>query len=98
MGKQKPFGIKDKLGYMFGDIGNDFTFIFASSYVMVFYSKVMVISTGIIGTMFLIARCLDAFTDIGMGRLVDVSGILPANKVNKTFIKTSLLIFIKNTC
>ena len=28
----KPFGIRDKLGYMFGDFGNDFTFIFASSF------------------------------------------------------------------
>ena len=32
----KPFGIKDKLGYMFGDFVNDFTFIFASTYVLVF--------------------------------------------------------------
>lgn len=70
---ERPFGMRDKLGYMLGDFGNDFTFMFASSYVMVFYSKVMGISTGVIGTMFLIARCLDAFTDIGMGRLVDVS-------------------------
>ncbi|MGN1140724.1 MAG: MFS transporter [Oliverpabstia sp.] len=73
MEKQRPFGMRDKIGYMLGDFGNDFTFIFASSYVMVFYSKVMGISTGVIGTMFLVARCLDAFTDIGMGRLVDVS-------------------------
>lgn len=73
MNQEKLFGMRDKLGYMLGDFGNDFTFIFASSYVMVFYSKVMGISTGVIGTMFLIARCLDAFTDIGMGRLVDVS-------------------------
>lgn len=73
MEKQRPFGMRDKVGYMLGDLGNDFTFIFASSYVMVFYSKVMGISTGVIGTMFLIARCLDAFTDIGMGRLVDIS-------------------------
>lgn len=68
---ETPFGIKDKIGYLMGDIGNDFTFIFASTYVMVFYSKVMGISTGLIGTMFLISRCLDAFTDIGMGRIVD---------------------------
>jgi GPH family glycoside/pentoside/hexuronide:cation symporter len=68
----RPFGMRDKLGYMFGDFGNDFTFIFASSYVMVFYSKVMGISTGIIGTMFVIARCVDAVTDIGMGRIVDL--------------------------
>ncbi|MDD5934866.1 MAG: glycoside-pentoside-hexuronide (GPH):cation symporter [Clostridiales bacterium] len=75
MGKEtkavKPFGIKDKLGYMFGDFGNDFTFIFASMYVLVFYTKVMGISAGIVGTMFLVARCIDAFTDISMGRIVD---------------------------
>ena len=23
----RPFGLRDKLGYMFGDFGNDFTFI-----------------------------------------------------------------------
>lgn len=69
----RPFGIKDKLGYMLGDVGNDFSFIFASSFVLVFYSKVMGVSAGLIGTMFLIARCIDAFTDIGMGRIVDTA-------------------------
>ena len=28
----KPFGFKDKLGYMLGDLGNDFAFMFASSF------------------------------------------------------------------
>lgn len=69
----RPFGMRDKVGYMFGDIANDFSFIFASTYVMVFYSKVMGISTTLIGTLFLVARCIDAFTDIGMGRIVDRS-------------------------
>ena len=69
----RPFGIRDKVGYMFGDLANDFSFIFASTYVMVFYTKVMGISTAMVGTMFLIARCIDAFTDIGMGRIVDSS-------------------------
>ena len=75
MSKQevRPFGFRDKIGYMFGDIANDFSFIFASSYVMVFYTKVMGISAGMVGTMFLVARCIDAFTDIGMGRIVDRS-------------------------
>lgn len=66
-----PFGKRDKFGYMFGDLANDFTFIFASTYVLVFYSKVMGVDTGVVGTMFLISRCVDALTDIGMGRIVD---------------------------
>ena len=37
----KPFGMRDKIGYMFGDLGNDFTFTFASSYLMVFYTNVL---------------------------------------------------------
>lgn len=28
----RSFGMRDKVGYMFGDFGNDFTFIFASSF------------------------------------------------------------------
>ena len=67
---QKPFGMRDKMGYMFGDFGNDFTFIFASSFLMVFYTKVLGISGGMVGTLFLVARFVDAFTDVTMGRIV----------------------------
>ena len=35
-----PFGIKDKLGYLFGDFGNDFTFILSSSFLLKFYTDV----------------------------------------------------------
>ena len=67
----RPFGLRDKLGYLFGDFGNDFTFIFASSYLMVFYTKVLGISGAVVGALFLAARCVDAFTDVTMGRIVD---------------------------
>ncbi|MBO5337355.1 MAG: MFS transporter [Lachnospiraceae bacterium] len=67
----RPFGLWDKLGYMFGDFGNDFSFIFASSYLMVFYTKVLGLSGTIVGALFLTARIVDAFTDVTMGRIVD---------------------------
>lgn len=54
--KVRPFGMRDKIGYMFGDFGNDFTFIFASSFLMVFYTKVLGISGAMVGTLFLLAR------------------------------------------
>lgn len=69
----KPFGIKDKLGYACGDLGNDFFFILVGSFLTVFYTNVLGISGAIVGTLFLVARIVDAFTDIGMGRLVDNS-------------------------
>ena len=67
----RPFGVRDKIGYMFGDFGNDFTFIFASSFLMVFYMKVLGIPGAMVGTLFLASRIVDAFTDITMGRIVD---------------------------
>lgn len=70
-GKERPFGLRDKLGYMLGDFGNDFTFIFAGSYLMVFYTKVLGLSGASIGGLFLAARVVDAFTDVTMGRIVD---------------------------
>ncbi len=69
----RPFGMRDKIGYMFGDFGNDFTFIFASLFLMIFYTKVLGVSAELTGTLFLVARFLDAFTDITMGRIVDHS-------------------------
>lgn len=69
----KPFGMKDKLGYMFGDFGNDFTFILSSMMLMKFYSDVMGISVGLVGVMMMVARFVDAFTDVAMGQIVDRS-------------------------
>ena len=69
----KPFGIKDKLGYMFGDFGNDFTFLLSSIMLMKFYSDVMGVSVGLVGVMMMAARFLDAFTDVAMGQIVDRS-------------------------
>lgn len=65
------FGIRDKIGYMFGNLGNDFMFTFASVFLMVFYTKVLGIGSGVVGVLFVIARFLDAFTDITMGRIAD---------------------------
>ncbi len=76
----RPFGMRDKLGYMFGDFGNDFTFILSSSFLMVFYTNVLGIDPKMVGILFLVARVVDAFTDIGMGRIVDR---LPASKDGK---------------
>lgn len=69
----RPFGIKDKIGYLFGDFGNDFTFILSSSFLMKFYTDVMGVSPAVVGTIMAIARFVDAFTDVTMGRICDRS-------------------------
>lgn len=76
----RPFGIKDKLGYLFGDFGNDFTFILSASFLMKFYTDVMGVSPAVIGSIMAIARFVDAFTDVTMGRICDKSKSTPKGK------------------
>ena len=68
-----PFGMRDKLGYLFGDLGNDFTFILSTMVLMKFYTDVVGVSAGAIGTIMMLARFVDAFTDVTMGRICDRS-------------------------
>ena len=83
---KSPFGIKDKLGYLFGDFGNDFTFILSSSFLLKFYTDVMGIAPWIVGLVMTFARFVDGFTDITMGRIADRGRITPSGKF-KPWIK-----------
>jgi GPH family glycoside/pentoside/hexuronide:cation symporter len=78
--KMRPFGLRDKIGYLFGDLGNDFTFIFSSSFLLKFYTDVMGVSAAAVGVIMMIARFVDAFTDVTMGRICDRSPTLRAGK------------------
>lgn len=67
----RPFGWRDKIGYAAGDLANDMTFMIQAFFFTVYFTKVMGIDPVHIGFLLLGARILDAFTDIGMGRIVD---------------------------
>jgi len=67
----RPFGARDKIGYLFGDFGNDFTFILSTVILMKFYTDVIGVSAGVVGTIMMLARFVDAFTDVAMGRICD---------------------------
>lgn len=69
--KMRPFGLLDKLAYMMGDVGCNIVLTLANSYLLVFYTKVMGVSGAIVGSIFMLARFVDAFTDIFVGRICD---------------------------
>lgn len=71
--KNRRFGLRDKIGYMFGDIGNDFYFVTVGTFLTVFYTDVLGIAGAVVGFLFLGARFWDGITDIMMGRIVDTS-------------------------
>ena len=76
-GQSRPFGLRDKLGYLFGDFGNDFTFILSTTILMKFYTDAMGVSAGVVGTVMMLARLADGFTDVTMGRICDRSRPVP---------------------
>lgn len=71
--EKRPFGMADKIGYMFGDFGNDFLFVLASMFLMKFYTDVMEVPAVIVGAMMMLSKIVDAFTDIAMGQICDRS-------------------------
>ena len=76
----RPFGMRDKLGYLFGDFGNDFTFMLSSTFLMKFCTDAYGIDPGVVGIIMMVARIVDAFTDVTMGRICDRSKMTPVGK------------------
>lgn len=81
----RPFGMRDKVGYLMGDFGNDFTFILSTMLLTKFYTDVMGVSAAVVGTIMMLARFVDAVTDVAMGRICD-HGKVTANGKFKPWI------------
>ncbi len=82
------FGMKDKLGYMFGDFGNDFTFIFSSTFMMKFYTDVMGLSAGVVGMLMMAARFVDAFSDVTMGVRGSVPNLQRMDSIDQAYVRS----------
>jgi GPH family glycoside/pentoside/hexuronide:cation symporter len=67
----RPFGMRDKFGYLFGDFGNDFFFILVASFLMVYYTDIYHLNPAAVGLLFMVARVWDAFADVTWGRFID---------------------------
>lgn len=89
MKQERAFGMRDKIGYLFGDFGNDFTFVLSSSFLMKFYTDVMGVDGFVVGIVMMLARFVDAFTDVTMGRICDHSKTLPAGKFKPWLLRMS---------
>ena len=59
----RPFGVKDEIGYVFGDMAGSFVNLFVDAYFLIFCTSVLGISAGWMGTLFLVARLWDAIND-----------------------------------
>ena len=92
----RRFGSRDKLGYLLGDLGNDFTFILSSSFLLKFYTDVMHVSAGVVGLVMMLARLVDGVTDVTMGRICDKSGITKNGKFKPWLLRMCVPVAISS--
>jgi glycoside/pentoside/hexuronide:cation symporter, GPH family len=90
----KPFGMKDKIGYMFGDFGNDFFFILVAIFLMVYYTDVFHLNPAAVGGLFLVARLWDAVADVTWGRFIDTRKAGKNGKFKPWIMRMSLPLVI----
>lgn len=69
--KDHILSVKEKIGYGMGDAASHIIFDNVMLYMMFFYTDIFGIPAGFVGTMFLLARALDAISDPCMGLLAD---------------------------
>ncbi|MES4612638.1 MAG: glycoside-pentoside-hexuronide family transporter [Ewingella sp.] len=63
--------VKEKVGYGLGDAASHIIFDNVMLYMMFFYTDIFGIPAGYVGTLFLLARAMDAISDPCMGLLAD---------------------------
>lgn len=72
-GKPIPkFGMRDKIGYAFGDVGTTFLMGILASFETLYFTNVLGVSPAIAGTILSVMSILGAFTDLTAGRLSDM--------------------------
>ena len=64
-------GIREKIGYGFGDMASSMFWKLFGSYLMIFYTKVFGMPAEVVGTMFLITRVWDSAFDPIIGIIAD---------------------------
>ncbi|MFQ3265315.1 MAG: GPH family glycoside/pentoside/hexuronide:cation symporter [Colwellia sp.] len=63
--------IREKIAYGLGDTASNIIFQTVMMFLLLFYTDVVGLSPGVVGTMFLLVRLIDAVTDPIMGNITD---------------------------
>lgn len=60
-----------KIGYGVGDTGGNFCWTFIAAFIMIYCTNTLGISSAVIGSLMMLSKVLDGFSDIVMGRIID---------------------------
>ena len=68
---QNRLSLKEKVGYAMGDVASNFYWRVFDVFLFIFYTDVFGIAPAAVGTMMLVTRLIDAFSDPLMGAMAD---------------------------
>ena len=61
----------NKIGYGSGDIAGNVVYAFLATFVMIYLTDTAGLNAGIVGTLMMVSKIFDGFTDIIFGSLID---------------------------
>ena len=76
----RPFGMRDKVGYAFGDLGCGLSFSLVSTYMLLFYTQFIGLETKHWAWIIVVSKAWDAINDILIGNMVDRKRISKKSK------------------
>lgn len=93
MGKKNvnAFGVKDQVGYLFGDMAGSFVNLYVEAFYMVYCTYVLGISPAFMGTFFVFSRIWDAINDPIMGSFPDRWKLGKSGDKFKPYIKLGMI-------
>ena len=69
----RPLTLRSYAGYAAGDFANNLAFSLQGLFLMIYYTNVIGLDPAVVATMFLLVRFWDAFSDVIVGRIVDLT-------------------------
>ena len=69
----RPLTLRNYAGYAAGDFANNLAFSMQGLFLMIYYTNVIGLDPAMVATMFLLVRFWDAFADVLVGRIVDLT-------------------------
>lgn len=71
MSEKKYLTFIQKVGYGVGDLGSNYCWTFVASFIMIYCTNTLGISSGVIGVILMLSKFLDGISDVIMGRIID---------------------------
>lgn len=83
-------GVVERTAYGAGNFGCGFMFVAVATYLTFYYTNIIGLNAGVIGTIMLVSRVLDGITDLIMGYIIDHSKQTKLGKARSWMLKSCI--------